>query len=230
MFLFPLSSHGSLVTGNLEVSFIDIYVSWSFKGETAAEMYPKGDVLNKSVQNVPVCVIAQWEKWWGQGREVKERECPIRARGMFCNGDKWCSHWLEMGEASFLFLKFVFNWRTIALQHCVVSAIGQHESAVNVHTSPPSWCSLPLPSPPHPTPLGCHRSPPWALCYTAASHRLSISHAVTYMFQGYSFGSSHPLLPALCTVCYVCIWEKLLNVSELPFLLCDVWVLVVYTM
>ena len=163
MFLFPLSSHGSLVTGNLEVSFIDIYMSWSFKGETAAEMYPKGDVLNKSVQNVPVCVIAQWEKWWGQGREVKERECPIRAHGMFCNGDKWCSHWLEMGEASFLFLKFVFNWRTIALQHCVVSAIGQHESAVSVHTSPSSWSSLPLPSPPIP--------PLWDV----TEHRLELS-------------------------------------------------------
>lgn len=43
-----------LLMGNLEVSFIDVYMSWSFsKGETVAEMYPKGDVLNKSVQMCP---------------------------------------------------------------------------------------------------------------------------------------------------------------------------------
>lgn len=50
------------VMGNLEVSFTDVYMSWSFKGETVAEMYPKRDVMNKSVQNVPLCVVAQQEK------------------------------------------------------------------------------------------------------------------------------------------------------------------------
>lgn len=57
-----MSFHGSVLMGNLEVSFIDVYMSWSFKGETVAEMYPKGDVLNKSVQNVPLRVVAQREK------------------------------------------------------------------------------------------------------------------------------------------------------------------------
>ena len=34
------------------------------------------------------------------------------------------------------------------------------ESAINIHTSPPSWASVPPPT--HPSPLGHHRVPGWA--------------------------------------------------------------------
>ena len=37
----------------------------------------------------------------------------------------------------------------------LVSAIQQHRSALSIRMSPPSH----LPTPPHPTPLGCHRAP-----------------------------------------------------------------------
>ena len=35
------------------------------------------------------------------------------------------------------------NWRIIALQCCVGSAVLQHESAISIHVSPPSWACLP---------------------------------------------------------------------------------------
>ena len=42
----------------------------------------------------------------------------------------------------------------------LVSATQQRESAINTHTSPVFH------SPPHPTPLGCHRALGWASCVT----------------------------------------------------------------
>ena len=44
------------------------------------------------------------------------------------------------------------------------------------HTSPPSWTSLP-----HPTPLGHHRAPSWALCANNIFSELSILHMVVYI-------------------------------------------------
>ena len=57
----------------------------------------------------------------------------------------------------------------------MVSATNQHESAIGIHMSPPSWTSLP---PLSLTPLGCHRAStsfgfpvtynkfPLAICFT----------------------------------------------------------------
>ena len=45
------------------------------------------------------------------------------------------------------------NWAALPYNIVLVSAIFQHESAIGVHMSPPSWTSFP----PHPTPLGSHR-------------------------------------------------------------------------
>ena len=42
----------------------------------------------------------------------------------------------------------------------LVSAIYQYESALDKHMSPPSWASLPPPTPSHL--LGCHRAPDWS--------------------------------------------------------------------
>ena len=45
------------------------------------------------------------------------------------------------------FLKFIFNWRIIALQCCVGFCYKQCQSAISIHMFPPSWTSLPLPTP-----------------------------------------------------------------------------------
>ena len=60
------------------------------------------------------------------------------------------------------FLKFIFNWRIIALQYCVGFWHQQCEPAMSIFMSPPSWTS-PHP-PPHPTSLGCPCAPGWAAC------------------------------------------------------------------
>ena len=63
-----------------------------------------------------------------------------------------------------------------------------------------------------------------ALCFTAASHQLSILHVVVYTCQSYSPSSSHPSLPLRCPhlfsasmslflpctlihLCATCLWE-----------------------
>ena len=45
----------------------------------------------------------------------------------------------------------------------LVSVIHQHELAMGIHMSRPSWISLPPLTPSHPTPLGCHTVLVWAL-------------------------------------------------------------------
>ena len=67
-----------------------------------------------------------------------------------------------------LFLKFILNWRIIALQCCVHSAIQQSESAMSIHLPPPSWNSFPYPIPFYPSRLCEYGVEP--LCYIAASH------------------------------------------------------------
>ena len=47
---------------------------------------------------------------------------------------------MSKGALDFLNL-FILNWRVNALQHCVVSAVHQRESAIDMYTSPPSWAS-----------------------------------------------------------------------------------------
>ena len=75
------------------------------------------------------------------------------------------------------------------------------------------------PGKPHPLPLEppfpCPPSHPprWSpsprqgfLCYTSASHRLSILHMGVHIHRVYSLNSSHPLLPLLCPhVCSLCL-------------------------
>ena len=63
-------------------------------------------------------------------------------------------------------------------------AIHQHESALGMHMSPPSWNATHLP--PHPIPLGCHRALALGfLHHTSNTHWLSILYIVMYMFQDF---------------------------------------------
>ena len=87
----------------------------------------------------------------------------------------------------------------------VVVSVIQHELAISIHMSPPSWTSSHFL--PHLTPLGCHRALDLgSLQHTANSYWLSILHLVMYMFQCSSLKSSHILLPLLCPkFCSLCL-------------------------
>ena len=70
--------------------------------------------------------------------------------------------WIISDHANVSLLLFHFyDWRIMALQHCV-SALQQRGSAVTTCLPPPSWASLVLA--PHPSPLGHHGAPSWAPC------------------------------------------------------------------
>ena len=79
-----------------------------------------------------------------------------------------------------------FNWRIIALQHCVGFCIHRHESASGIHMSPPAWTSFPPPTPPHPSKLSLGLS---SQHHIANSLWLSVLHMVMYIFQCYSLNS-----------------------------------------
>ena len=81
----------------------------------------------------------------------------------------------------------------------------QHESAIDIHMSPPSLTSLPLLSPSHPSRLS-QSTRLRSLRHAANSHWLSVLHVVMYIFLCYYLNSSHPLLSPLCTqVCSLCL-------------------------
>ena len=102
----------------------------------------------------------------------------------------------------FLFIIFLFYyWRLITLQYCsgfchTLTGISHGCTCVS-HPEPPSHLSL------YPIPQG-HLSAP---ALSTLSHALnqdwrSVSPMIIYMFQRYSFKSSHPhLLPSSPKVC-----------------------------
>ena len=90
----------------------------------------------------------------------------------------------------------------------MVFAIHRHESVAGVHVSPhpESPSHLPL----HPIPLVCPRVPILsALLHASNLDWWFISHMVIYMFQCYSFKSSHPRLfpqsPKVCSL-HLCLF------------------------
>ena len=94
---------------------------------------------------------------------------------------------------TYTFLKLIyFNWGLITLHYCSGFAIHWHESAMGVHVSP-SWTSLLLPSPSHPSgssqctspehPVSCI-GPGLATCFTYGNIHVSM------LFSQ----SSHPCL------------------------------------
>ena len=76
----------------------------------------------------------------------------------------------------------------------LVSSIHQHESAIGIHRSPPSWTSLPPPTPFNPSRLSQSHGLS-SLSHTANSHQLSILHMVVYMFPCYYTPSSQLISP-----------------------------------
>ena len=57
----------------------------------------------------------------------------------------------------FLFIYYFLLGGKLLYNVVLISAAQQLESAISVYIAPPSWVSLL--TPPHPTPLGCHRAP-----------------------------------------------------------------------
>ena len=93
-------------------------------------------------------------------------------------GDNVCS-------SNFLwyyFLNIFFIGRELLYSMVLVTVIHQHESATGIYMSPPSWASLPGPSPSHPSRLS--RST-WlcSLCHTENFPWVPILHTVMHMFH-----------------------------------------------
>ena len=125
------------------------------------------------------------------------------------------SYFLEVTSMLFHFVFFTimtivfsvffiyFNWRLMTLQHhsgfCHTLTWISHGDTCVPHPEPPST------SLPHPIPLG-HPSAPALSTLSHASNLdwRSVSHMIIYMFQCYSFKSSHPrLLPQSTKDCSI---------------------------
>ena len=107
--------------------------------------------------------------------------------------------WTELPKKDLFFFLF-FAARYLLYNVVLVSAIHQHESATDIHMSPPSW--IPSHVTPPPTPLGCHRAVDWAPCVTQQildwrmlvylpSLHASTSHEETDINVSFLCSSSH---------------------------------------
>ena len=102
----------------------------------------------------------------------------------------------------------------------LVSAAQRSESTIRIHTSPPTWASLPPRL--HPIHLDHHRALSWtAACPVLCSRlQLSASYIVVYICQCYSPILSHCPLPHCVhmSVLSVCVSIPVLQIgSPVPF-------------
>ena len=118
--------------------------------------------------------------WWGKW------PAPFELQKKFQNFNR--AQWF------FFLTLFIFNWRIIALHFIVlVSTKHQHESVIGLPMSPPTWTSLPPPSPS--TPLGCYWTPvwgPWVIQQIPIGY---LFYRWWCMFPCYFLHTSHPVLP-----------------------------------
>ena len=144
--------------------------------------------------------------------------------------------WVGNGPSFLFSLTYLFLIEVKLLHNVVLaSAIHQHESAMGIHVSPPSFTSLPPPLPSHPSRL--LQSPGLSsLSHTANSHWLSVLHIVVYMLPCCSLHSPHSLLPPPAhvhkSVLYVCVSTAALEIGssipcfQMPHICVNVWYLV----
>jgi len=96
-------------------------------------------------------------------------------------------------HVSFKILFILIDW-WLLYNIGLISVIYQHELAIGVHVSPPSWTFLPPPTLSYPSSLLQNPSLGSLSC-TVNFQWLSISHMVVYMLPCYSLHSSYPFLP-----------------------------------
>ena len=118
----------------------------------------------------------------------------------------------------------------------MVSAIHQHESATSIHMSPPSWTSLPLPTPSQPSRLS--QSPGLSsLRHTADFHGLS-NFTFDKVYVSILLSQLLPPSPSPCvrkSVRYVCVSLAALQIGssvpffKIPYVLIMVFVLLFLT-
>ena len=116
--------------------------------------------------------IQKYELLWLLWLSGKEPSCQCKRHGF--DPWSWKISWKRKWQPTlgFFFLIIIFNWKIIALQYfvgfCHTSTWISHR-----HTyAPPSWISLPLPTPSYPS-LGEHsRSLAWEIPWTKEPGRL----------------------------------------------------------
>ena len=121
-------------------------------------------------------------------------------------------------RALFFELHILFFWIGVSLLYnvVIVSAEQQCKSAIRIHTTLPSWASLPLRPP---TLLDHHRAVSCAPCAVKQPPASCPFYMVVYICQCYALRSSHPLLPLLCPQVHsLCISVPALQIgSSVPF-------------
>ena len=92
---------------------------------------------------------------------------------------------LLFGPLFYYLIVFFLFWRWLLYSVVLISAIQQHESALDRLMYPPSWTSFPAPTPSHPSMLlQSTKLSNWcSTSYTATSHHLSILHVKVKVTQ-----------------------------------------------
>ena len=136
-------------------------IHWIWKS-MASQCYSEKEAKENSfVTCWGIKLMIYCEKW-----QLRERITGIIIfQGKWIPDETLCASLMLKGKKNFktqsfflaslflknFFLKFIYNWRIIALPTVLVSARHQHEWAIVIHMSSPFW-TFP------PTPPGCYRA------------------------------------------------------------------------
>ena len=106
--------------------------------------------------------------------------------------------WSDLAAAAAaISILFFFNCSIVALP-CYISFCCTIKWISYMYTHTPSLLSLPSP---HPTSLGHHKAPSWALCAMLYCRTPYIFYMIVYIWQSYSPSSSYPPLPPSVSTC-----------------------------